>query len=527
MRRSPANSNPQTVSTGFTLVEMLVATGLVALIMMLFAQIYGSAVSTITDQRALANNDQRARNVATLLRSDLANLTYRQAAFPYGTVQGIVPIAPGDELIVDPVNQRGYLYISENNSNDNNQIDDVLQFTAMVRVGQRGDASKSGPTNLYTGGSKPLTPFNGTNEPERDDGDASNEMSVSRAAEIAYFCRNGTLYRRVLLLRDPPDPSAATTNSQPTLASGATYYSLSNPNYTVGGAQGEFYQDFDYSATRRSVGGSNYLWFHSLQSLDNHLGLANMPLGVPANRFGFNPANGATVEFDSTGQFFGRYTKAEMADGTFGWPGRVPTTNPFTRPDLTLGEDGRIEQYNGDDTHLGEEVVLTNVDAFDVDIFDEGLHSTFINTPTSNLPGLLGTDLGTGSGNFSTVTTFDTWHPSAGNSIPWRDRRIKTFATWGSGGTASLNAAIVPDSLAGAPAAVRGPFVYVCTKAGQMGTQQPVYPLIPGTVIQDGTSEWTCVDNRVPLKGIQIVIRYRDTQNDAARYVSVVHSFVE
>ncbi|MFO1092490.1 MAG: type II secretion system protein [Planctomycetaceae bacterium] len=62
---------------GFTLVEMLVATALVMLIMLLFADVFGAAVGTMTAQRGIANNDQKARSFTTVLRHDLAGRTYR------------------------------------------------------------------------------------------------------------------------------------------------------------------------------------------------------------------------------------------------------------------------------------------------------------------------------------------------------------------------------------------------------------------------------------------------------------------
>ncbi len=90
--------NSSSAPAGFTLVEMLVATALVLLIMLLFASIYGAAVGTITEQRGLANVDSKARTIDSLIRRDLEKMTFRQLTTA-GT-KGIVPLAPGDE--VDP-----------------------------------------------------------------------------------------------------------------------------------------------------------------------------------------------------------------------------------------------------------------------------------------------------------------------------------------------------------------------------------------------------------------------------------------
>lgn len=48
------------------------------LIMTLFAQAFGIAASSIKKQRGLAENDQRARSLVTILLGDLQKRTYRQ-----------------------------------------------------------------------------------------------------------------------------------------------------------------------------------------------------------------------------------------------------------------------------------------------------------------------------------------------------------------------------------------------------------------------------------------------------------------
>ena len=63
---------------GFTLVEMLVSVALVLLIMTLFAQAFGIAAGSIKKQRGLAENDQRARSMVTILLGDLKKRTFRQ-----------------------------------------------------------------------------------------------------------------------------------------------------------------------------------------------------------------------------------------------------------------------------------------------------------------------------------------------------------------------------------------------------------------------------------------------------------------
>ncbi|MFG0334115.1 MAG: type II secretion system protein J, partial [Maioricimonas sp. JB049] len=188
------HNNATARRTGFTLVEMLVATALTVLIMLLFASVFGTAVGTMTQQRGIANNDQKARTLQTVLRGDLEAMTYRQPS--YSNVQGIVPLGPNDVVagLVAP-NQRGYFYYSEN---DPDLPDDVLQFTIdVMQNNARGDVVLTGRTGAVM---SPVTSH--LNQPEMDDG-VDNGVGTSRAAEVCYFLRDGNLYRRVQLIREP------------------------------------------------------------------------------------------------------------------------------------------------------------------------------------------------------------------------------------------------------------------------------------------------------------------------------------
>ena len=160
----PAGSTPAASPArgGFTLIEMLVSSAIVTIIMLLFAQVFTLASSSITDQRALARNAQQARAFSQVLRSDLGFRTFRQRTdarpldvnsimgsfdgtaeppvqvdatqlrqFRTGTYDlsptGLVPLAPGDEV---DKRQAGYFYVSENDPNDD--TDDVLQLTILI-----------------------------------------------------------------------------------------------------------------------------------------------------------------------------------------------------------------------------------------------------------------------------------------------------------------------------------------------------------------------------------------------------------
>jgi len=319
---------------GFTLVEMLISVALVLLIMTMFAEIFQIAASSLGKQRGLAENDQRARMLSTVIRSDLGERTFRN----------VIPIA---HLQVPEPKDRGYWYYAENDPNDD--TDDVLQFTASVLnqsqnsdttpfVGRAvqlpntrftitgentgtgkfffngPDVSSYVPANSYiwVAGSRNATgtqsndgrykvigfdPYSSpTNtiivqgpipasmsihgdcyisefQPELDDGVPANSLGQSAAAEISYFLRGGNLYRRVLLIRP-----AYESDSQPHYANGqrvftGNYFSVSSPVQS-------FLGDLDYSAyyyrgKYASVGGTltgGGVRFHSVsESLSNDL----------------------------------------------------------------------------------------------------------------------------------------------------------------------------------------------------------------------------------------------------------------
>lgn len=379
---------------GFTLIEMLVSTALVMLIMILFAEIFSEAVSTVRAQRAIIANDEKARAFITTLGTDLSRRTYRTSVGRGSLVtslgilespQGLVALGPGDR--VDP-RQRGYFYYSENDPNDDG--DDVLAFTVSVEETLRNPLVSDPSLALFTGRALDANLLPGSlNQPDLDDGRA-DRASASRAAEVCYFLRGTTLYRRVMLLRDPLPNASPPFGTQPTLASGSPALS-SVPNVIVPGALQ--YRDFDFAAT--NVNG--FLHFHGLESLDNARGLANSPIALPGFRFGHLP-NGLPREFDNATplpNFFGRFNQEETSfEGPNGLP---PGLNGFRWPGVNDGAGNNIidsplvtgpagvlavdvntdNAFDGGDVVLsgsraGEDILMTGVETFNVQVWDPG-----------------------------------------------------------------------------------------------------------------------------------------------------------
>src|SRR5262249_30766816 len=150
--------------------------------------------------------------------------------------------------------------------------------------------------------------------------------------------------------------------------------------YAAAGAN--FWTDFDYSAFFDTAGVG--LQFHQRvpnDSLSTGTVLTAsqvLPkvLGQPAYRFGFcsNTANGNfgfPREYVSTGgntYFIGRFTQGETSDLSFGYPGRNGS-DPMDNMALTFDATTyRVTNFNG--TRAGEDVLMSNVLAFDIKVWD-------------------------------------------------------------------------------------------------------------------------------------------------------------
>src|SRR5262249_49468603 len=122
-----------TERAGFTLVEMLVATGISILMLTLFLTIFQMATQAMTVQKGMSANDQKARLVQIMLRNDLngdpCDKCDSGKQKPYRTFRNLVPYGADEdnEPNFDNTARDGYFYISENNPD--NDADDVLQFT--------------------------------------------------------------------------------------------------------------------------------------------------------------------------------------------------------------------------------------------------------------------------------------------------------------------------------------------------------------------------------------------------------------
>jgi prepilin-type N-terminal cleavage/methylation domain-containing protein len=522
-----------TARNGFTLVEMLVAVALVLLMMTMFAEIFTLATGSMGKQKALADLDQRQRLFSTVIRADIQKKSFFSiiAAHPaqFGTTDG-------------EIFGRGYFYISENDPD--NDADDVLQFT-VTRNSSDGDPFYGRAQELIDKNNQGI----GTNpnQPDFDDGMAGNQIGIASSVEVAYFLRNGILYRRALLIR--PTPTGAGTLGDAPVAVGPPKVSLIQtgiyPQGTgmmggiyVSGASvsSRFPVDFDYSATYDYTAGR--LEFLGAGSLDNNLGPANsLILGLPSRRFGFqptpNPALSKPFEVLPSGEFIGRFTQEETSNSQFAFPGDPGTgadgnygtnddTNPYASNSQVvyppagapylITEQGTTQAVGrfASGPRQGEDILLTNVYAFDVKVWDNVM-GAFVDIGHTGMATINGVPV---AGEYAQVNNhnpnygpnasnnrcFDTWHPNM-DSLPL----VGPFN--------------VTNPAPFRPVADRG----VDGLPGRGG-----YDDDQNGVTDDATElGWPGGgDTLSPMKAIQIRIRYRETSTGLTRDVTLIESLV-
>ncbi|MBC8113488.1 MAG: hypothetical protein H7062_03865 [Candidatus Saccharimonas sp.] len=356
---------------------MLISVGIVLLMMSMFAQIFQIAGDALSKQRGLAENNQRSRTMQTIFKADFDKRTMR-TVLPFAAGEG------GDGALrpeVEFTKRRGYFYISENNPN--NPLDDKLQFTVQSTI-----KTVSKDDSRYAGRATAI-PDGGINQPEFDDGyQFPNSAGSSALAEVTFFVRNGSLYRRVMLIRDSqvtansnPQP---VTNSNVSLFDPSTVNPATNPRVdhylklnsgSVPPERTTLWGDYDFSATPEFIAPYapspviDYASFFGTAALDNTgSGETNRSLGLPYHRFGFNfridtdpdgdsmtPDGVATAdsgrgkEFNRNNylwnagdaddptntRYLGAFLMQETADLNFGYPQTTCTAPSWTGPTTT------------------------------------------------------------------------------------------------------------------------------------------------------------------------------------------------
>ena len=466
MRRMSAEQPMRFGRSGFTLVEMLVSVALVLLMMSLFASIFSMASGSVSTQRGISNHDQKARALTTLIKGDFSHCTHRNP----------LPFYPGESTSTSPTsfnNRGGYVYISTNDPYSG--LDDLVQFTVSSDMLQEDTDSspyygRAALLNDPSGNTSTSLSVN-PNQPEADDSSLTvNSTGSSTGAEVCYFVRNGNLYRRLTLLRQPLPVAGRDLDEQPQTSRGQDYFVSASGNFSVQTASGpvatdDFLTYFDYSAVAGTAGAvPGPAQFIGISYLNNELETPLPPLVLPAlghphKRFGFDQFTGKSREHTQVGgAFIGRFLHAETSAANFNWPqrqaqvfgtnqvfgvGNTPDGNPFnvTNPVTLNISTGVVQEFSNSSSGTGrggtrrmEDLVLSDVHEMKVEIWDERLQK--YTTPGHNelyqlqdtsgnsftLPGDYHqgrrfADADAQGPEGSSLGVFDTWHPGLGTAV--------------------------------------------------------------------------------------------------------------
>jgi prepilin-type N-terminal cleavage/methylation domain-containing protein len=616
---------------GFTLIEMMISVTLVLLMMLMFAEIFELASDSMTLQRALATNDQRVRSFTTVFRSDLQKRTFRDVV-PYH------PLENQEDASSELGKSRdGYIYISLNDPD--NAVDNFLQFTTRptLRNDNTDDTSYFGratplvqlTSTVLTERQIRLNLRRNPQQPEFDDEQLEpNFTATSSAAEVAYYVRGGRLYRRVILIRDSidgdPDPRLEVdTDASPNVAfadppryfshtgpdaqAPLGFYNTYDPRTGSTVASNDYWADFSFSSwaegslASSSFNGARLVGIDALKNNRNDSTFASLGLvraststGIRCYRFGFDQWTGVSREFSTDnpsdlGHFFlGRYTAEEMSHPDFNYPqapsslgGSNPMSyaaNPNGVPTLVdSNQDGTVDVLaNG--SRRGEDLLLSNVHAFEIDLWDER-QGAFVTPGHQLVPpvgGLKGDyhidrNLQLAQG-FSYVPgdpaawntsgwpgrVFDTWHSRNVQDLdgdgdddpvmpPYRPTTYRLDDGIGATSDADEKFRWQPntsyqDSTSGPPSIVFPDLkqpqdssrYYVCmlspvppATSGTSGAIEPNWPTEPGTRFYDGNVLWVVRSNVRRLRAIRVRVRFLHEASGKMRQLSLVHSLTD
>lgn len=264
---------------GFTLMELLVATTLTVFVLGAVTVMVGILGRTVNESRAMLEMTDRVRSVTARLQNDLEGITVTMAPpvdpgrnegyFKY--IEGPNPLfSSSANVAADPppgvwphaanTDQRDAagMPMPDTTVIDHN---DILMFTTR---------SKDKP---FAGRAFMLLPnWNGN---LADIAKFTRRQAESPVAEVSWFIRGRTLYRRVLLVLPDFDADLTSPSHEPALPSNALASIEGHP----AGTNFSFYQFYDLSVRRHNNGTPNLLTDDYL--IPNSLG----DLTKPENRF--------------------------------------------------------------------------------------------------------------------------------------------------------------------------------------------------------------------------------------------------
>ena len=492
---------------GYTLVELLISTVLALIVMLGVVQVFGVIAQGVTDSRSTLEMTEAMRKTASMLKDDLAGVTVVMSP----------PRSPDDN--------EGYFEYTEG------PIGPVVKYT---------DVAMNNDTNLpdtTVGDIDDMLMFTTRSRSEPFVGRFAGAAVESSDAEIAWFVRGRTLYRRVLLVRPDLLPAAS--------------------GLTIGTQTAGFYASNDISAGPQNG-----------KLVANTLG----DLTKPENRFMHQP-NGAgvwpfhphfqtantTVPWgtwhDASGTHVGlnlpTFCECSSSSSTAGsGPDRLDqltsarnfaasgTFDAWHNPHPWLHVDpvsGNLSGYLG--PRVAEDVVLNNVIGFDVKAWDPG-------APVLSYAGQI-------------ILPGDPGYLTALNAVATNAATIVSYGAYvdlnygclagGPGGCAALS-----QSVFAGPGVTGPPVGGICPNLGTAPGANPttLHPAVYDTwsthyeqtlgngvatdgfdndgngVVDDPGEQQYPPPYSAPLRGIQIKIRCFEPTSRQVREVTVVQEFV-
>lgn len=365
----------------YTLLEILVATALSLILMAAVVEVFADVSGAISSARDTLEMSDRLRTAAAVVRQDVEGCTLQ-------------PMPP-----IDPREGKGYLQITEGDIGPlvypEASVRNIDDPSSIVDDSTAGDLDDMLLLTTRTKG-RPFVGRFGT------------ETIESKVAEVAYFVRGGTLYRRTLLVSPGLLPRMLTwldaTGNGGNGNGLLEYGELNNPSA---------YALFDVSChLESSTTGSGTVWhlvpntLGDLTKLQCRFGHWQDPAtgafpGHPHQSAGWSEFGLPTLRECTSSQFFNDWWTAKglaslsALDGTI--DDRKPAPEDVYDPWLNPLPWANVDPDTGDmnrylaGERVGEDVLLTNVLGFDVKVWDPGapiiLYQPSSGSPVTAVPG--------------------------------------------------------------------------------------------------------------------------------------------
>lgn len=357
---------------GYTLVEIMVATALSLILMLAVVRVFADVADSIAAARDTLEMSDRLRTAAAVIRQDVDGIT-------------ALPMPP-----LNPDEGQGYLQITEG---------------AMgALVAPEGMASNiTDPSNVVSdstaGDLDDIVMFTAKSDGRPFIGRFNTGTLESNVAEIVYFVRGRTLYRRTLLVNPgalSQMVSVIDNDGDGRLDSSDNWNSQSA--YALFDVSCHLQQDpsgTEWHLVPNTLGDLTRLECRFAHSQDPTTG--SFP-GHPHQSAGWSLFGLPTLRECSSWDFFEDWWSnrglpdlptaiSDFKTGTDGTYDAWLNPLPWDNVDPDTGDiDGSLDYING--TRIGEDVLLTNVLSFDVKVWDPGAPIMYQpSTTTTLVPG--------------------------------------------------------------------------------------------------------------------------------------------